>query len=322
MKIREIRNKTILFITTKNIDYIRNSQELLLLKKLDNQIDVIFSKSNYYLVRIIHIYIKLIIKKVKNYNFIFIGFAPQLILPIFEWKFKCQYVVIDFFISLYDTLVFDRKVIPKWSYLAKILKYTDKITLNFAKHIIVDTNAHLKYFASEFDVDENKFEIMYLEADHSLYYPRVQDKIARLQEKFVVLYFGSMLPLQGIDVVLDAVSQFKNDRKVYFQLIGPIHSKYEKPICENIEYIEWLEQKELATYIANADLCLAGHFSKDIKKADRTIPGKAYIYDAMKKKMILGDSIANREIFKDDKRHHFVKMGDYKDLVKKIQQFS
>ena len=101
-------------------------------------------------------------------------------------------------------------------------------------------------------------------------------------------------------------------------MIGPIPKDYEKPIQNNVEYINWLSQEELAEYIANSDLCLAGHFCAEIDKAKRTIPGKAYIYASMQKAMILGDNKANRELFEEDKKTQFVKMGDAAELSKKI----
>ena len=53
-------------------------------------------------------------------------------------------------------------------------------------------------------------------------------------------------------------------------------------------------------------------------KAKRTIPGKAYIYEAMGKKMILGDNSATRELYHEDELRYFVKMGDSKALADKI----
>ena len=72
--------------------------------------------------------------------------------------------------------------------------------------------------------------------------------------------------------------------------------------------------EKLAEYIANADLCLAGHFNRDIDKAQRTIPGKAYIYQSMQKVMICGDNRANRELFKEDSSVCFVPMGSAEKL--------
>ena len=66
-------------------------------------------------------------------------------------------------------------------------------------------------------------------------------------------------------------------------------------------------------------MCLAGHFCADIDKAKRTIPGKAYIYQAMKKPMVLGDNSANRELFSDgEKGVYFVRMGDGSALAEAI----
>ena len=80
---------------------------------------------------------------------------------------------------------------------------------------------------------------------------------------------------------------------------------------DNITYINWLSQPELAEAISRADLCLAGPFNRENGKANRTIPGKAYIYEAMEKPMILGDSPANHERYSaSQKGITFVEMGD------------
>ena len=92
-------------------------------------------------------------------------------------------------------------------------------------------------------------------------------------------------------------------------------------MADNIEYIRWLTQEQLAEYIARADLCLAGHFNADIEKASRTIPGKAYIYHAMQKPMILGDNPANHELFDSDSDTIFVKMGSAEALSEAISDF-
>ena len=69
-----------------------------------------------------------------------------------------------------------------------------------------------------------------------------------------------------------------------------------------------------------ADLCLAGHFNAGVDKAKRTIPGKALIYSAMEKDMILGDNSATRELFNNDKRAFFVEMGNEYALAQGIMR--
>lgn len=311
----EIINEEILFITTKNIDYIRNVQEINMLEKNNNQVKKIFSNKKFYIMRIVEIYFKLFFIKMNKYSVVFIGFSPQLILTFWRKKFKNQYIVIDFFISLYDTFVFDRKKVPNKSKVADLLKRLDIFTLKSASHVITDTKAHANYFKEEFYLEQRKIEVLYLLADKSIYYPREQRKRVDLSGKFVVLYFGSVLPLQGVEIVLESISFFKDKSNIYFQMIGPIGKDMKRPIASNIEYIKWLPQEKLAEYIANADLCLAGHFAGNIEKAKRTIPGKAYIYSMMQKQMVLGDNAANKEIF-DSKngRIKYVKMGNADNL--------
>lgn len=314
-----IEGKKILFVTTKNIDYIRNSQEIRLINQNAELTDLIYSGKQQYICRIIEVWIKLWLYDMKRIDVVFVGFAPQLVLPFFYWKLKNKLIIIDFFISVYDTLVHDRKIFKDKGIVARLCHWLDSIILKKADYVITDTNADAKYFIREFKSNADKFETLYLEADSSIYYPREQHKRDDLVNKFVVLYFGSILPLQGVEVVLDTIKLLKDQENIYFQIIGPVSDKYDKPMQDNVEYIDWLRQEELADYIANADLCLAGHFNGEIDKASRTIPGKAFIYEAMAKTMIMGENKANKELFQQENRKiHYVQMGNEKALADKI----
>lgn len=230
----------------------------------------------------------------------------------------------DFFISLYDTLCFDRKIFRPSGAAGRFFHYLDKVTISRADLIVCDTAAHGKYFVSEFNISSDKLYPLYLEADPFVYHPVSQDKPAHLRDKYIILYFGSVLPLQGIDVVLKAMSLLKANNNLFFYFIGPVKGKDLQAICphsDNIVYIDWLPQKQLAEHISQADLCLAGHFNGDIDKARRTIPGKAFIYAAMKKPMILGDNPANHELFHQDTNVAFVEMGNAKALASAILSF-
>ena len=314
-----VKDKKVLFITTKNLDYIRNTQEINIIKENSKEYKIIGSKEKSYPKRIISVYFNILKTSMKDFDLVFVGFAPQLILPIWNFKFKKKKIIIDFFISMYDTLVFDRKKIKENSIFAKILKAIDKKTILLADYIISDTKEHGKYFIEEFGANKDNLNVLYLEADKSIYHEERIEKPNKVKDKFVVLYFGSILPLQGVEIVLGAVDILKKEKDIFFYIIGPIQQKYNKVKSDNVEYIDWLSQQELAKYINFSDLCLAGHFNKDINKARRTIPGKAYIYDAMNKKMILGENPANHELFTETKgKYYFVKMGSSEKLAKKI----
>lgn len=311
-----------LFVTTKNLDYIRNTQEISMLEHDNDGVrpDIIGSAGKSYVSRMAKVITKLITADFRKYEEIFVGFAPQLVIPLFAGKFR-RYkasggkVTIDFFISVYDTLVNDRKKIRQGTVAARLAKWLDKKAILMADRIIVDTKAHGQYFVQEFGAPASKICVLYLEADKSVYYPRNKVKGGNNRQR-TVLYFASMLPLQGAEVVLAAARLMKDVSDIRFVIIGPVKAK---PLQDNITYIEWLSQNELADKIADADLCLAGHFNGEIEKASRTIPGKAYIYRAMNKPMILGDNPANRELFDESQEGiGFCKMGDAGSLVSAI----
>lgn len=318
MKLPHIEQQNVLFITTKQLDYIRNSQEIRLITDTANSVTVIGSNHSKYPIRLLKVYLALLTCRMQNFDTIFIGFAPQLIIPFFYWKMKKKHIVIDFFISMYDTMVMDRKKFSPESVPAKILHFFDTTTIAHADEIIADTKAHGDYFVQEFHADRKIIHVLYLEADMNIYYPRTAAKPRQLADKFIVLYFGSILPLQGINTIIDAITLCQSEPDLYFIIIGPVpHAS--KSFMKNAAFIDYLPQNQLAEEIAKADLCLAGHFNAEIEKASRTIPGKAYIYEAMQKEMILGENPANHEIFAEDARHHFVPMGDSTALADKIK---
>ena len=86
--------------------------------------------------------------KVKNYDAIIVGSIGHF--EVFWAKllniFKRKPIVFDAFISLYDTIVNDRKLINPRSLLAKFLHWLDRYSCKLADIILLDTNANIDYF--------------------------------------------------------------------------------------------------------------------------------------------------------------------------------
>lgn len=316
--------KNVLFITTKNLDYIRNEQELAALRRSARRLLVVGYRGGNNLTRLLRVWLRLLFLPVGRFDTVFIGFSAQLVLPFWGWKFKKQTVLADCFVSLYDTFVCDRQTFRRGSPAARLLHRLDTAVCRRADTVFADTRAHAAYFMEEFGLREEKARVLYLQADTSIYFPRRVPPTSP-GPPFVVLYFGSILPLQGVDVILQCIWLMRWDTQISFDIIGPIPQK-ERERCAglpNARFTRWLPQRELAGRIAQAQLCLAGHFNAHIQKAARTIPGKAYIYRAMGKPMILGDNPANRELFEaDEQTVYYVKMGDAERLADEIRRIA
>ncbi len=322
------KGKKILFLTTKNLSYIRNAQEIAFFRQYGKECRVVGSESRHYPVRVLKTWLWGLIQLARfRPQVIVAGFAPQLLLP-FLWLGRRlrREVWIDFFISLWDTLVDDRKRLRPESLGARFFYWLDRKTLSLADLYLTDTQADREYFAQALGARRDRGVVWYLQADTSLYFPRMQKKPEEWKDRFVVLYFGSILPLQGVETVLEAVGLLRQEERIQFLLIGPLGKIPEAEKIQgqkNVVCHTWLPQETLAENISMADLCLAGHFNKEIGKARRTIPGKAYIYKAMGKPMILGDSPANHELYPaDGKTIYYVPQGDAAALAAQIRSLA
>lgn len=315
-----ISMKKTVFVSTKNRDYLRNIQEIDFLKENSLHCTVIAYEDKSYTKRIIKVWLKMLnVIFSKNTEVLFIGFAPQLVFFFLPFISKKKLVVVDFFISFYDTLVDDRKKLKENSIVARFVHWVDKYVLKKADLVISDTKAHRDYFIEEFQIDANKFLVWYLEADTEIFFRRKSNR--KVANQFEVLYFGSILPVQGVDIILKAAQIIQDDKEIHLTLIGPVSKEgVEEKKYPNITFIPWLTQEQLSIEIAHADLCLAGHFNGDVGKADRTIAGKTYIYKAMGKPVVLGDSLANHELFEENKMNYYVKRGDPQALADKIRE--
>ncbi len=322
-----LAKKRVFFVTLFHLEYIRIKQELSILNRCADAIHVLCDAPGdkvlpLSLKTIFRVNWRLLLSRTKSYDLFFISGLPQLIVPFILFKPE-KLVVIDFFISLYDTMVLDRKVVSAQSLLAKILKWLDKRAISRADLVIVDTEAHGNYLLNLLKEPVSKMAVLYLEADKETYHDRAIARPENLNNKYVVFFFGAMNPLQGVENILECAKRLSENSEVLFVLVGPYDkiptfSKY-KDLPNVLYAAKWLTQPEIADYIAMSDLCLAGHFNADIQKAKSVIPGKAYIYLAMNKPVILGENPANRECFSEANPNvHFVKMGDPEALKNKI----
>ena len=354
-----IKDRKVAYITVKNADYIRTLQFGRLLKQYASENIVVSSEKGNPLTRSLDIRKKIRDIDLNYYDVVIAGFLPQLIWKDIRKRISASssdrsnktVLVADMFLSLYDTVVLDRRLVSPKGHVASLCRKLDKLVVNDASLIITDTKADAEYFINEFGEGKAAFETLYLEADpvfaskddgikeyvcedsdiESYGFKDSDSEGDSSESSFIsdvahankILYFGTGLPLQGTGYVVDAMKILSEEYGYKCVYIGGdryLTSKQKKTLRSGyITYYKYLPQAELYKQIARSDMCLAGHFAPDIDKSDRTIPGKAFIYELYSKKMILGDTRANHEIFSPDERHIFVKRGSAKAIVEAVR---
>ena len=94
------KGNKILFLATKNLDYIRVSQEVRLLRSWDCAVDVVGSQSSSFFRNLRLIRRKIERADISDYDYVFITYMQQLVVPLFHRELGASIICTDFFISL------------------------------------------------------------------------------------------------------------------------------------------------------------------------------------------------------------------------------
>ena len=204
-------------------------------------------------------------------------------------------LVFDEFMSPSDALVSENKGGPLGRALGYLLYPMERMCLSLSDHCITDTILHKDFVAQRFSVPKDKIDVVYVgakpsDADSAPAGPSV----CRSDSKLSVLFYGTFLPLHGVDVILRACAQLRG-LPIEFRIIGGrgsalrrFRALHDELALDNVRHDTWVEFEELQTQvIPGADLCLGGPFG-GTPQARRVITGKTFQFLAQAKPTVIG----------------------------------
>jgi glycosyltransferase involved in cell wall biosynthesis len=227
-------------------------------------------------------------------------------------------LILDAYFSYYDMAVNDRKITKAGTLAARRYHFFDELGCRLADRVLLDTATHARYFSDEFNVPETKTEVVRVGADETIYFPA---NTGVTNNRFLVLFTGTYIPLHGIETIINAASVLKGEN-IDFLLIGDGQTKQSilsltKALSlNNVRFINHVPENELAGFINKADLCLGIFGATD--KARRVVPCKIYNAIACAKPVVTMDSPAIRECFTEGKDIALCKPNDPASLAEKI----
>jgi glycosyltransferase involved in cell wall biosynthesis len=232
----------------------------------------------------------------------------------------------DAFISLYDTVVRDRELIRAASPLAGLLRRVEARAYRFADTVIVDTPFNAECMARDFGLAPEKFVAIPLPIDERVYAPRPYRPRPGVCN---VLFTGTFVPLQGVEVVARAATLLSGDASLRFRIIGDgqtadrvaeVLAASPSSRCEWDR--AWKSAEQLAEAIGDADICLGIFGPGD--KAQRVWPLKNYAAMAVGRPLITGDTRCARAIAGESGEPPFVAVpvGDPRALADAIRSLS
>lgn len=113
-------------------------------------------------------------------------------------------VVLDLFLSAYDTVVEDRRLVAPGSLAAWWLQQLDTRACNAADLVLLDTPANAAYVAALTGVPEQRFAWLPV---HDPDAPSAPVRWSRGDGALRLLFFGTGVPLHGLVTLIDAVAR-------------------------------------------------------------------------------------------------------------------
>jgi glycosyltransferase involved in cell wall biosynthesis len=232
-------------------------------------------------------------------------------------KLRRMPVLFNAFISLYDTVVSDRKLASADSFLGKSLRVVDRSSLRLASRVLADTPGHADYFAELADLPRDRIGVVWVGAWDRIFTPRPEIKNGPPR----VLFYGTFIALHGLETIIRAAKLVEADG-IAVRIIG--HGQ-EQPLVDrlldelapaNVETIERVPLEQLPNEIAAATICLGVFGTSD--KAHRVVPHKVFECAAVGRPIITGDTEGVRTAF-DENEVMLTPPGDATALAEAIR---
>ena len=229
-------------------------------------------------------------------------------------------LIVDPLISTYQKDVYERCKWPPNSKKALHRKKWESRLFSMADILIADTPAHADFYRDELQVEREKIFVQYVAAEDDHFKPMsFPDK----DEVLEVLFYGSFLPLQGIDVIIEAAKQTAG-LPLRWTLLGDgdLRSDMERKAkgMNNISFEPWLDYAVLPHRLSRAHILL-GIFGETMK-ANLVIPNKMFQSMALGKPVITRYADAYRDTLADSPIIGWLPPGDSHALANMVVSWS
>lgn len=211
-------------------------------------------------------------------------------------------VIFDPLASRFETKIMDWKRKPPHSWQAWWNFKIDSWAFLLSDLVLADTHCHKDYYCQKYELLPEKVEVLPVGFDDDIFNPDSKQNLEDKANRFTVLFFGSFLPLHGVETILRAAGILKKeDPSINFHLVGSGQTKPKAQALaselnlDNVYFENWLPQDALPSKIAGSDICL-GIFGKS-EKTKRVVPHKIFQALAMRKPVITLRTPAVEEIF-------------------------
>lgn len=223
-------------------------------------------------------------------------------------------VVLDLFLSAYDTAVEDRRLFAPGSLPARLLRWIDRRACEAADLVLLDTEENAAHVARLTGLPHARFAVVPV-AD-----PDAAPQVTPWQQPaggpLRLLFFGTGVPLHGLPVLLDAMQRV---RGIELTLVGGTAEERQRAVSLGQRVVlgpEFVPRQELQRLLEDCHL-VAGVFG-GTAKAQRVVPFKVVHALAAGRPVVTADTPALRRWLADGDGAFLVPAGDPAALARRL----
>ena len=211
-------------------------------------------------------------------------------------------VAMDWFLSAYDTIVLDRRIVGPRHPLAWLVYAAEWLAVRLADAPFMDTATHARRMERLFGLPPGRCGHAWVGVEQAAFAPHPDAPAAAPEgpgRSTLVLFYGQFIPLHGIGTIIEA-ARLLQDRPVQWRIVGRgqesarIRAMLDRHPLPRLRWDDWVPYPELAAAIGAADICLGIFGASD--KAASVIPNKVFQVLASGRPLITRDSPALREL--------------------------
>jgi glycosyltransferase involved in cell wall biosynthesis len=236
-------------------------------------------------------------RQVGPHDVVLVGYFGHLDVLLARLLAGRRRLILDMFLSAYDTVALDRKVVSPGSPSAWLARQLDRLAVRCSDLALLDTPQQVEFAVGVLGLPREKLAAVPVGAEPAHFPTSPPPDNGPLR----VLFFGTFIPLHGTRTIARAIRQVHGE-DIAFTIVGRGQERaaFDRELAEmeGVDVHDWLPYDQIGELVAGSDVVL-GIFG-DTGKAQRVVPGKVYQAACAGRAIVTADTPATRTAFDPD----------------------
>jgi glycosyltransferase involved in cell wall biosynthesis len=205
-------------------------------------------------------------------------------------------VVLDMYLSVYDTVVLDRGSVAPGTLRARLCRLLDRRAVRASRLALLDTRAQVEFCSRVLGIPRAKLAAVPVGAEPERFPHRPPAEGGPLR----VLFYGSFIPLHGTGTLAAAIPLLEG-APIELTVVGRGQERaaFDRQIAgaANVTVLDWVDYDRLGELVADHHVVIG--ILGTSEKASRVVPNKVFQAACAGRAIVSADTPAIREAFAD-----------------------